>query len=195
MAGLREDPDVQLMLRLQQGDRSALRPLLERNHQRVLNLAYRYLGDRNHAEDVVQETFLRLYRARARYRPDAPFQAYLLRISTNICLSRLRRKAPLPLSSPPEPTEEERSPEPADPRAVQPGESLLGGELRERVRAAVAELPDRQRLAIMLNKFEGLDYQEVAVQMGLSLPATKSLLHRARMALKEALAVYLGEAT
>jgi RNA polymerase sigma-70 factor (ECF subfamily) len=185
------DPDVALMLRVQQGDRPAFSELLERNHRRVLNLAYRYLKDRSLAEDVVQETFLKIYKARDRYRPDAKFSSYMLRIASNICLSRLRRKQPLRLGG----ESDEGSIEHVDTGGVKPGEAMLSGELEERVRAAVDALPDRQRMAILLNKFEGLDYSEVAKQLGLSASATKSLLHRARMTLKDLLSNYLDRSS
>ncbi|MBL4846072.1 MAG: RNA polymerase sigma factor [Planctomycetes bacterium] len=185
------DPDVALMLALQAGDESALGVLIERNGRSVLNLAYRYLGDRSAAEDVLQESFLKLYQARERYRPEARLRTYLLRIATNLCISRLRKKRPSSLDGHRE--EGEGGIDPADPEAPAPNQSLLTGELHERVRAAVMQLPERQRIAILLNKFEGLDYKETAAQIGLSVPATKSLLHRARMALKDALAEYVDE--
>ncbi|MCO5166836.1 MAG: sigma-70 family RNA polymerase sigma factor [Planctomycetes bacterium] len=183
------DPDVQLMLRLQAGDGAALGELLRRNAPRVLALAFRYLGDRAAAEDVVQETFLKLYQARDRYRSDAPFGAYVLRIATNVCLSQLRKKRPRSLD---EGDDGERASEPPADGVRAPEETLLDEELAGRVRDAVQQLPDRQRMAILLNKFEGLDYQQVADQLGLTVPATKSLLHRARMTLKDLLEGYLG---
>jgi RNA polymerase sigma-70 factor, ECF subfamily len=189
---MNDDADVQLMLRLQRGDGAALGELLRRNASRVLGLAFRYHGDRALAEDVVQETFLKLYQARDRYRPDAPFHSYLLRIATNVCLSNLRKKKPRSLEGE---ADDDRAVEPPDPGAVAPGQALLDDEMASRVRDAVGQLPERQRLAILLNKFEGLDYQEVADQLGLTVPATKSLLHRARMALKDVLAPYLGTET
>ena len=183
------DPDVALMLALQAGDESALGALLERNGRAVLNLAYRYLHDRAAAEDVLQESFLKLYQARERYRPEAKFRTYLLRISTNLCISRLRKKRVGSLEG----GEDEVGHDPVDEAAPVPQGGLLEGELHERVRAAVAQLPERQRMAILLNKFEGLDYKDTAAQLGLSVPATKSLLHRARMTLKDVLAGYLEE--
>ena len=176
------DPDVALMLRLQAGDESALATLFQRHAHRVLNLAYRYLGDRARAEDVVQESFLKLYASRARYRPEAKFQSYLLRIASNLCISMLRKKRPASLTGP-----DDAPTEPPDPDAPDADARLLHAEMKARVRAAVDQLPERQRLAIVLNKFEGLDYAGVAEHLGLSVPATKSLLHRARMALKEVL--------
>jgi RNA polymerase sigma-70 factor (ECF subfamily) len=183
------DADVDLMLRLQAGDQAALGELLRRNASRVLTLAYRYYGDRALAEDAVQETFLKLYQARDRYRPDAPFGSYLLRIATNVCLSQLRRKRPRSLDA--GDGEDDRGDDPPDRAAAAPGSALLEAELSERVRDAVQQLPERQRVAILLNKFEGLDYQEVADQLELTVPATKSLLHRARMTLKAILEGYV----
>ncbi len=176
------------MLRVQRGDSDAFSELLERNHRRVLNLAFRYLRDRAGAEDVVQETFLKLYKARDRYQPNARFSSYLLRIASNICLSRLRRKRPLSLTE----DTDGRAVDVSDPNATTGSADMLSEELKARVRAAVDQLPDRQRLAILLNKFEGMDYQQVGEQLGLSPTATKSLLHRARMALKGQLSNYLG---
>lgn len=188
------DPDVQLMLRLQAGDGAALGELLRRNAGRVLSLAFRYLGDRAMAEDVVQETFLKLYQARERYRPDAPFGAYLLRIATNVCLSQLRKKRVHSLDGGDD-EGGDRHADPADPNGAAPGQALADQELAARVRDAVQQLPDRQRMAILLNKFEGLDYHQVAEQLGLTVPATKSLLHRARMALKDVLEPHVGGET
>ena len=177
------------MLALQAGDESALGVLIERNGRSVLNLAFRYLSDRSAAEDVLQESFLKLYQARDRYRPEARFRTYLLRIATNACISRLRKKRPVSLGAGGD--EDEGGIDFADPEAPAPQSGMLTGELHGRVRAAVDELPERQRMAILLNKFEGLDYQETAAQLGLSVPATKSLLHRARMTLKELLSDYV----
>lgn len=185
----RADPDVQLMLGVQAGDHAAFATLLRRNQGAVLGLAYRYLGDRAQAEDVAQDVFLQLYRARGRYRPDARFRSYLLRITANACLSRLRRRTHASLDA--EDEAGRAGGDPADPAARAPGAALEQDELHARVRAAVAQLPDRQRLAILLNKFEGLGYREVGEQLGLSVPATKSLLHRARMALKDLLAPHV----
>lgn len=174
------------MLRFKAGDEAAFSALLRRNHSRVVNLAFRYLRDRAAAEDVAQEAFLKLYKTKERYEPRAPFGAYLLRIASNLCLSAIRRKKVRAVVGEPE----EGAPEPSDPSPVA-SERIESNELHARVRAAVDGLPERQRLAILLNKFEGLDYQGVADQLGLSVAATKSLLHRARMTLKEQLEDYV----
>lgn len=178
------DRDTELMLRLQRGDRDALRPLLERNHQRVVNLAFRFGADRDVAEDLAQETFFRVYTARNRYRPERPFGAYLLRIATNLCLSRARK-----LKSRKTFVDHDAAGSGAG-ASKQPVEDLLKAELCEQVREAVATLPERQRLAIVLQRFDGLSYEGVAEALGLTVPATKSLLHRARLSLRDRLADY-----
>ena len=188
--GPQADPDVQLMLRLRDGDDSAFSELLARNHKRVLNLAFRYLGDRSLAEDVAQDTFLKLYRARKRYQPQARFHSYLLRIAANLCLSRLRKKTPTFFAIGGGGADD--GPSIGDPGETPRRDSLLQKELEERIQVALGKLPPRQRMAILLNKFEGLDYKEVATKLDLSVAATKSLLHRARMALKDELQPYLG---
>ena len=116
--------------------------------------------------------------------------SYLLRITSNLCLSKLRKRKVLQLGRT---DDDSQGPEPEDMRAGLPGDRMLDVELKDRVRAAVDALPERQRMAILLNKFEGLDYQEVARHLDLSPAATKSLLHRARMALKDLLSDYLAQ--
>lgn len=172
-----KDLDTELMVGLRDGDSDAFRPLLERNYKRVVGLARRYGAEA--AEDVAQETFMRVYQARERYRPERPFSSYLFRIATNHCVSRSRRRRP-------HLTEQGR----VDPQvddAEQPIETLVRQELKARVRSAVRRLPRRQQEAIQLRRFEGLSLQEVAERLSMSIPATKSLLHRARCSLKDML--------
>ncbi len=168
------------MLRLKAGDSAAMQPLLERNHARILNLAWRFSGDRNQAEEVAQETVLRVYQARERYRPDRPFRAYVTRIATNLCISgvrsRVRRRTYNTLGDPH--------------GGDQPINGLLRREMRERVREAIDSLPQRQRMAIVLQRFEDRSYEEVADVLGLTVSATKSLLHRARASLRALLMDY-----
>ncbi len=190
----REDADVAAMKRLAAGDSSALRELIERHKKVVLNIVYRYIGDRSAAEDVSQEAFVRVYQARKRYKPTAKFSTWLYRIVSNLCLSTLRkeqlRKA-YSLDSSLETREGElrtdRSSDDMDP----PGARLDKEELAEVVREAVESLPDTQRMAVILNRYGGLGYQEVARSMNLSSMAVKSLLNRARNNLKQMLSHYL----
>jgi len=157
-----------------------MRPLLERNHQRILNIAFRFSGDPAQAEEIAQETFTRVYQARERYRPERPFRAYAARIATNLCISgvrsRVRRRTYNTLGDPH--------------GGDQPINDLLRREMRERVREAIDSLPRRQRMAILLQRFEGQSYEEIADVLALTVSATKSLLHRARESLRALLMEY-----
>jgi len=181
------DLETRLMLRVRAGDRDAFRLLLERNRRRVLGLARRYGFDPALAEDVAQETFLRIYAARERYRPERRFSSWMFTIATNLCLTHARRSSrggrQDRLGSVPEPIDRRAS-------GRRPDEHLLESELRGLVRDAVSDLPARQRVAISLQRLEERSYHEVAVDLGLTVPATKSLLHRARLALKDTLVDY-----
>jgi RNA polymerase sigma-70 factor, ECF subfamily len=192
------DSDVALMLGLRKGDRAAFVELLRRHQEPILNLSYRFLGDRDEAEDLTQDVFLRLYRARESYRPDAKFTTWLYRIASNACLNALRaRKGRRSVSldgfgresngTTPAPMQLE------DPKSEAPSETLLRDEMADRVRKIVNALPDTQRLAIVLNKYQDLSYEEVAEAMDLSVMAVKSLLFRARERIKERLAPYVRE--
>lgn len=172
------------MQRVASGDRAAFAALVERYQALVFRVAYRVLGRRADAEDVVQDTFLRLYLARARYRPTASFSSYLLTITTRLCLNRKARKS----------ARQETSSEPdALERAAGAGEEagseqrVLQEERDRAVRAAIAALPADQRMALVLFRFEQLSYEEIAAAMNRSESSVTSLLWRARARLRDAL--------
>ena len=173
------DPDVALMLRFQGGDAAAFDELVSRHEKAVLNIAWRYCGDRTIAEDLAQEIFVKVWRAKSSYQPSARFSTWLYRIAVNRCLNEIRsrpKKAPLPV--------EETLEEPAGAR---PDDDLDRAEVRQAVRRAVDELPANQRMAVILSRFHELPYDEIAEAMSVSLEAVKSLLFRARENLKLAL--------
>jgi RNA polymerase sigma-70 factor, ECF subfamily len=173
------DPDVTLMLRFQKGDAAAFDELVARHQKAVLNIAWRYGGDRSLAEDLAQEIFVKVWKARASYQPAARFSTWLYRIAVNRCLNEIRsrpRQAALPV--------EETIEEPAGAR---PDDDLDRAEIRQAVRRAVDELPANQRMAVILSRFHELPYEEIAEAMSVSLEAVKSLLFRARENLKGAL--------
>jgi RNA polymerase sigma-70 factor, ECF subfamily len=186
------DPDAERMLRFQRGDEQAFAALVKSHQGRVVSLAYRYLGSAHDAEDVAQEVFLRVYRAKETYEPAAKFSTWLYRIAANASLNHLRgrkarRRVATAMPSP------EAAPEPADENAPAPGERLEKEELARVLRRIVDELPERQRMAIVLNKYDGLSYEEVAAALEMSVMAVKSLLTRARVNVKERLLPYLNE--
>jgi len=195
------DPDAALMEALQRGDESAFETLVGRHRERVFRLACRYLGDETAADDLAQEAFLRVYRARHTWRPEAKFSTWLYRVTANACLNELRsrrvRRA-VETTAPAGPAGASAGDGPAldgpDPRATDPGDLALRRELAGVVRAAVQELPEDQRMAVLLSKYEGLSYRELAEAMDRSVPAVKSLLVRARENLRKSLAPYLDRA-
>lgn len=187
--------DLELMARFQAGDRDAYEALVRRHLDLVIRHARRYVGDASSAEDVAQNVFLRLYRSRERFREAKNFSGWLVTITTRIALNEIRtrrRKRWVTRSradaGEPEPTwriaGEEVSP---------PDEPLLREERIAAVRGAIARLPESQRQAILLQRFEGWDLARIGETMELSVPAVKSLLHRARRALEGMLEPMLGE--
>jgi RNA polymerase sigma-70 factor (ECF subfamily) len=189
-----KDADVAAMKRLAAGESAALGELIERHKRNVLNVAYRYTGDAYAAEDLAQEAFVRVYQACRRYKPTAKFSTWLYRIVTNLCLSALRKQQVRKAFSLDTSLESEEGEFRTDRSGVQegrPGESLEREELAGVVRQAVQALPENQRIAVILNRYTGLGYQEVARSMNLSSMAVKSLLNRARNNLREKLLPYL----
>ena len=172
-----EDDDVRLMRRLADGDREALAELVRRHQARVLELAYRTLGDRDLAHDLAQETFLRVWRSAAQYEPRARFTTWLYRVVVNLCLDA--RKKRRPLLGDPRLAEAEAGDHPA--AAVERQDRAVA------VQRAIDRLPDRQRVAVVLHRFNGLSLREVAEATGWSASAVESLLVRAYSELRERL--------
>jgi RNA polymerase sigma-70 factor, ECF subfamily len=191
------DPDVALMLSLKAGDDSAFTELVHRHQARVISLAYRFVGNEAEAEDLAQEVFLRVYRTRERYEPRARFSTWLYRIAANISLNALRSRARrrainVPLAFDSDETQEgQASQHVQDHRLAQPGAHIERVEVRDQIRRAVDQLPDSQKVAVVLNKYEGLSYDDIASVMGCSTMAVKSLLARARTNLREKLEYYV----
>lgn len=192
--GPEHDEDAALMLSFQAGDDAAFATLVRRYQGRLVSLAMRYLGSSADAEDLAQEVFLRVYRARESYRPSARFSTWVYRITVNASLNHIRgRRVRRGISAemPGTGADGAGQPEFPDESAPSPPEELEKDELTAAVREIVEGLPERQRLAILLNKYEGLSYEDTAAAMELSIPAVKSLLTRARMNVKERILPYL----
>jgi len=191
--GAAADYDVSLMLRFQKGQELAFQELVERNHARVIGLVYRFISDASDAEDLAQEVFLRIYRARHTYKPTAKFSTWMFRITANVSLNALRSRA----NRKDDVSIDQVTDFGDGPRALpdhdtkMPDHDLHQAELEEKVREAVAELPEKQQVAVVLNKYEGMSYAEVADTIGCSTMAVKSLLARARDNLKDRLLLYI----
>jgi RNA polymerase sigma-70 factor, ECF subfamily len=189
-----DDPEVRLMLRVREGDKPAFAELTERYEARVLGYFCRQVRDRAEAEDLTQEVFLRLYRARKSYQPRARFATWVFHITQNVARNALRsrRRRPsvrLDASS----SGEARLPEAllAD-RGDAPSRPLERMELANVVRDAVATLAGRQRAAVEMHQFEDLSYAEVAAELDMTPKAAKSLLYRARNQLRTVLQPFMS---
>jgi RNA polymerase sigma-70 factor (ECF subfamily) len=190
------DPDVQLMLRLKAGEEEAFAELVSRYQGRLINIFAQLTGDRTAAEDLAQDAFLRIYRARHGYQPTARFSTWVFRIAQNLASNNRRQKGrrkEVPLK----PTESgalstrPHQHTPKEKSALMPARQLDRGELREHVRVAVASLNDRQKMALLLHKFEEMSYDDIAETMELTPAAVKSLLSRARENLRVKLDAYM----
>ena len=184
------DPDATLMLAVKAGDRSAFDELVSRHAAFLVNFFARQMGHRDLAEDLAQETFLKVYRARKGYRPTARFRTWLLTIATNLSHNRKRyegHRFHLSLDAAPAEGGGDGGPMIADYRHENPDADLEREELGERVRAAILELPENQRMAVALHRFEGMPYAEIATAMKLTAKAVKSLLNRAKENLRKRL--------
>ena len=170
--------DHELMLSVGRGDRDALGALVRRHQANVVGLAYRFLGRWDVAEDVAQDVFVRVWRAAAEFRPQAQFTTWLYRLVTNACWDR-RRQAGRELRL--------RSAAPSPGCDAPPSAALESQQRIARVRQAVAGLPDRQRLAVILHRYQGLSHQEIADATGWSQSAVESCLVRAYEKLRASL--------
>ncbi len=179
------ESDAGLMQRTATGDNEAFRRLVERYQRPVINTIYRAIGDRWEAEDLAQRVFLQVYRAAPRYRAKARFTTWLFTIVHNTIRNEYRRRSRHPAASLEE--LQENTPAVADPAGTDPAETAAVNELRERIQAAIADLPAPQRTAVILCRFQGSSYEEIAAVLGCSVSAVKSLLHRARVTLKDQL--------
>jgi RNA polymerase sigma-70 factor (ECF subfamily) len=180
------DPDAALMLAFQQGDEGAFRTLFERHARAMFAFCHQFVRDAARAEELAQDVFLNLYRARDRYRATARFKTFLYRVASNHCLNELRRSehSARQISGPED--------APADPDslpsgAAGPEEVAQGKALEAAVRDLMARLPEKQRAALVLCRFEGLSYEEIAQVLETTVSAVKSLVHRATVAAAEAL--------
>ena len=188
------DPDAVLMLRVKRGDRAAFAELVEKYKQPLFNFVFRTLRDETETEDVAQNTFLQVWKSRARYERTAKFSTWLFTIARNLCLNEIRRRSRHPAESLEE-THAEHDDQPSrqyeDKKIFLPTETALHGELAQKIEEALAELPENQRTAILLCRQDELSYEEIAEVLDCSLSATKSLIFRGRETLKEKLKPYL----
>jgi RNA polymerase sigma-70 factor (ECF subfamily) len=176
------------MLRFQNGDISAFDELMNRNRKSVINTIYRYVGNRDHAEELAQEVFLRVYKSSRKYKPKAKFSTWLYKIVTNLCLNELRKKRAdvIPIHE-----LADDSGSLIDVSSSAPDHGLERRERISMVRKSIESLPDKQRMAVILREYEGMSYREIAEAMGCSVASVQSRLQRAKVTLRERLTPYL----
>ncbi len=194
------DPDVRLMLEVRDGNAAAFEELVLRYQNRLITVLQNLVHNRHRAEELAQEVFLRVFRARASYRPEARFATWLFTIAHNVASNALRAAARQHEVNVSVGQSGEVSAKPMDSMAVAPSglmpvRQLEKGELADIVRQAIDSLGERQRMAVMLSRFEHMSYQDIAKTMGLSIQAVKSLLSRARDNLRQILEPYVQEGT
>jgi RNA polymerase sigma-70 factor, ECF subfamily len=184
--------DHGLMEKIALGDHSAFRQLVERHKDSVIGTVSKMLGNHNDSEDIAQHVFIRIWKHAKQYKPENKFTTYLFTITRNLVFNETRRRSRKKSVSSDQ-IEEEHHFQIADDTSAQPDSTLLESELQKAIDTAIQALPDNQRLALILRRYENLSYEEIADSLDTSVPSVKSLLFRARTTLRDSLANYLQD--
>ena len=187
-----EIEDTALMAKVAHGDTVAFERLVERHQSLVIGTVGRMLGHNSDVEDVAQQVFIRVWKGAPRYRPTAKFTTWLLTITRNLVFNEARRRKRHP-GDILDVHEGEEALALTDPARHVPDEELLEAELQRTIESAIRALPEKQRMAVLLRRYESKSYEEIGEVLGLTVPAVKSLLFRARTELRAALKRYLEE--
>ena len=183
--------DAELMQRTAAGDERAFEELIERYQMLVIGTIAKMLADASTAEDLAQQVFIRVWQAAPRYTASAKFTTWLMTITRNLVFNETRRRGRarlIPLEH------EDGTPrEIHDVRSAEPGHKLQEKEMQNAIEVAIASLPEQQRLALILRRYEEMAYEEIAAVLETTVPSVKSLLFRAREELRSKLARFLGE--
>jgi len=197
LSGDSDAHDKALMVRIAGGDEEALRDLVEKHQGAVYGTIAKMLGDPVEAQDLAQQVFVRVYRAAGSYRAAAQFKTWMFTIVRNLVFNEHRRRSRATFVSLHAPENESGSPRGSpdldlpDLANKTPGENMLQHEMLRKVNEAILALPEQQRLAIVLRRYDEFSYEQIAEILKTSVPATKSLLFRARETLRLALRDYL----
>lgn len=185
------DPDAALMLAFQRGDEAAFRELYRRHARAMVAFCHRFVRDAARAEELAQDVFVKLHGWRDRYQATARFRTLLYRIASNHCLNELRR-GEYAARAAAERAGAETDPDLLPSRAASPEDAASGAALEAAVAVLLDRLPEKQRVALVLCRFEGLSYEEIAAVLDTTVSAVKSLVHRATVTAAEALQPFLG---
>ncbi|HEY4757034.1 MAG TPA: sigma-70 family RNA polymerase sigma factor [Chthoniobacterales bacterium] len=185
-----EIDDAALMAEVARGDTVAFERLVERHQSLVIGTVGRMLGSNSDVEDVAQQVFVRVWKSAPRYRPTAKFTTWLLTITRNLVFNEIRRRKRHPADTL-DVHEGEEALALTDPARHVPDEELLQAEMQSAIETAIGRLPEKQRMAVVLRRYEGKSYEEIGEVLDLTVAAVKSLLFRARTELRTALNHYL----
>jgi len=179
----------ELMARIAEGDEYAFEILVHRHQTSVLNLIYRFIGDRVQAKDLCQEVFLRVWQAAGSYKPEAKFTTWIYRITANLCFNELKASRHKKWSQflRPGANYETRGEEDLPDRSPSAEDLVLAQERNQQIAEALQSLPEKQRMAMILKRYDDLSYGEIARVLGCSISAVDSLLVRAKRTLQEKL--------
>lgn len=184
-----QPPDDELMSRVAADDEGALAELMTRWQRPIYRFIYRGVRDADIAEEIAQETFWRVWRARSNYRPEGKFSAFLFRTAARLCLDHYRRR-PRPAI---EDSETALAMAPA-PVGFQPDDLARQAELAKALESSLEQLPINQKMAMQLGRLEGMSYQEIASILGCSVGAVEQLIFRARATLRVSLGEFIAPA-
>ena len=177
------------MLEFQKGDKASFEKLMTKYYKPLLNFIYRFVANADTAEDLTQEVFIKVYKSASTYRPAAKFQTWLYQIARNASLNELRRtkRRTVSLDETFDTEDGETTRQIADPKAADPSREMTEHETAALIKEAINSLPENQKTAVLLRRYEDMSYEDIAKTMNCSLEAVKSLLSRAKENLKEKL--------
>ena len=185
------DRAIALMSLVASGDEPAFRQLVERHQHAVVGTIAKMLRDPVEAEDLAQQVFIRVWKHAGRWTPDAKFTTYLFTITRNLVYNESRRRSRRrEVSS--DARQDAKGYEPESDRRHEPDAEAERAEMHEEIDAVIAELPEAQRIAVILYSYESMPYEEIATVLGTSVSSVKSLLFRARSTLREKLSHLMG---
>jgi RNA polymerase sigma-70 factor (ECF subfamily) len=190
-----DEESVRLMLRVKEGDVRAFERLVELHQGVMIGAAARMLGNLDDAHDIAQQVFIRVWKSAPRYEPTAKFTTWLFTIMRNLVFNETRRRSrrkETPLESDHD-AEDGPQRQFADPGAVAPDHQVQHEELEKALDKAISALPEKQRLAVVLRRYEEMPYEQICEVLKMSLPAVKSLLFRARAEMRKHLAAFLDD--
>ena len=188
-----DDPYAELMVAFQQGDGAAFEQLLDKYHRPIVNFIYKIVNNSAEAEELAQEVFLRIHRSRHKYRPQARFAAWIYRIATNLGYKEASRKRRMFFGDPKKRASEGTVPDAEavpDPAPDAEGR-LITSELGRIIRRAIGSLPRKEKVALILRRYEDLSYREIAEIMNCTEAAVKTYIHRGKLHVRDQILPYL----